>query len=99
MAKAKRDYRAQRQEKTRGDRRIEAGASQEENVTVVVNGDVSQKDIRGPDGLSKALNLFAGKEGFGSVEFNSAKVERSAIAQAIVTTYEQDEANSNAEDD
>lgn len=62
------------------------------DVTVAINGDVSQKDIKGPDGLSHALELFSGKEDFGSVEFDVSKVERSAIAQTIVSTYEQDEA-------
>jgi len=59
-----------------------------ENVTVVINGDSSQQDIKGPNGLDDAYSRFVGKPGFGSVVFETDDVRRSALAQQVVEVYE-----------
>jgi len=59
-----------------------------ENVTVVINGDSSQQDIKGPNGLDDAYARFRGVPGFGSVVFDETDVRRSALAQVVVTTYD-----------
>lgn len=57
------------------------------NATVVVNGDVTQKDIPGPSGLADAVDRLDGLEGAGLVEFTRADVVRSGIVQRILDLY------------
>lgn len=60
-----------------------------ENVTVVINGDASQVDIKGPNGLEQAYALFYATPSFGSVVFSREDVRRSQLAQRIVEGYAQ----------
>lgn len=59
-----------------------------ENVTVVINGDLSQQDIPGPSGLADALRRFKNVPGFGVIGFDPEDVRRSALAQRVVEVYE-----------
>lgn len=58
-----------------------------ENVTVVVNGDAGQVDIKEPSGLEDAYRLFREVPGFGSVVFETGDVRRSQLAQRVVEGY------------
>lgn len=59
-----------------------------ENVNVIINGDSTQQDIKGPNGLDEAYRLFNQAPGFGSVVFEAGDVRRSALAERIVSVYE-----------
>lgn len=60
-----------------------------ENVRVVVNGDLSQKDIKGQSGLEAALGIASyGLPNTGIVRFTMKEVVRSETCQAWVDAYE-----------
>ncbi len=60
-----------------------------EDVTVVINGDSSQQDIRAArNGLDDAHQRFSRAPGFGAVAFEKGDVRRSALVQRIVDNYE-----------
>lgn len=59
-----------------------------DNSTMLINGDLKQKDISGPSGLQDAIDRFDGKPGVRVVRFTSADVVRSGICQMIVEGYE-----------
>lgn len=64
-----------------------------ENATVVVDGDLSQKDIPGPSGLIDAARRLQGLPGVGFVTFTEDDVVRSGIVQDIVRRYQIEEAD------
>lgn len=59
-----------------------------EGSTVVVNGDITQKDIAGPSGLPDALDRLRGMPGMKVVRFTDADIVRSGMVQDIVRRYE-----------
>jgi phosphate starvation-inducible PhoH-like protein len=59
----------------------------------VVNGDLNQSDIPGPNGLKDAVGRFAGARGCGTTVFTRDDVVRSGQAQVFVDGYEGDGAD------
>jgi phosphate starvation-inducible PhoH-like protein len=60
-----------------------------EGCTVIVNGDLKQKDIPGPSGLEDALKRLSFIPNVKVVEFSRKDVVRSGLVQEIVEAYEQ----------
>jgi len=60
-----------------------------ENCTVVVNGDVTQKDIPGQSGLADALQRLLWIPNIAHVELSRGDIVRSGVVQEIVEAYEQ----------
>lgn len=58
-----------------------------ENVTVIVNGDLTQKDIRGVSGFSDAIERLTYITDVSHVSFDKDDVVRSGICQEIVEAY------------
>jgi phosphate starvation-inducible PhoH-like protein len=61
-----------------------------EDCTIVVNGDINQKDIPGPSGLAHAVKLIRSVPGVRVVEFTRADIVRSGLVQLVVEKYEQE---------
>lgn len=59
-----------------------------EGCTVIVNGDVTQKDIPGTSGLGDALLRMGGIPGVQIIRFNSSHIVRSGLVQRVVEAYE-----------
>ena len=59
-----------------------------EDSTVVVDGDITQKDIVGPNGLVDAFKRLKGLRGTSCVEFTKDDVVRSGLVADIVGRYE-----------
>lgn len=59
-----------------------------ENAKVVVDGDLSQKDIAGVSGLEDALTRLLKVPGVGLVEFSREDIVRSGICREICAAYE-----------
>lgn len=59
-----------------------------ENVTVIVNGDLNQKDIPGASGFDDAIKRLSFITSISHVKFDKDDVVRSGICQEIVTAYE-----------
>lgn len=64
-----------------------------ENCKVIVNGDVSQKDISGESGLADAVNKLSHLASVKHIKFSKDDIVRSGIVQEIVEAYEQPESN------
>ena len=60
-----------------------------EDCTVVINGDVSQKDLHNAHGLEDAIRRIGDLKGVGHVAFNRDDIVRSGLCQAIVDRYAQ----------
>lgn len=60
-----------------------------ENCTVVVNGDLNQKDIPGKSGFEDAIERLTFIPSISHVEFDHNDVVRSGICQEIVQAYEE----------
>ena len=58
-----------------------------EYSTVVVNGDVSQKDIKGKSGLDDALERFDGMKACQVIEFTEKDIVRSGLVREILKRY------------
>jgi phosphate starvation-inducible PhoH-like protein len=58
-----------------------------QNCKVIVNGDPSQKDIRGPSGLLDAIDRLRGLRGVAEVRFGRYDIVRSGLVQDIVNAY------------
>lgn len=58
-----------------------------ENTKVVINGDISQKDIKVKSGLSDAVNRFASLSNVGYIHFEQQDIVRSGLVQQIVEGY------------
>ena len=56
---------------------------------VIVNGDLSQKDIAGESGLLDGISIAADLSEVGVVEFNRDDVVRSGLVQEIIDQYSQ----------
>jgi phosphate starvation-inducible protein PhoH and related proteins len=54
---------------------------------VVVNGDITQKDIPGPSGLTDAMARLRELRGVGFVEFDEEDIVRSGICKDIMLRY------------
>lgn len=54
---------------------------------VVINGDVTQKDIEGPSGLEDAMNRLDGVGGISIHEFDEEDIVRSGICKEIMKRY------------
>jgi phosphate starvation-inducible PhoH-like protein len=63
-----------------------------ENAKVVVNGDVRQSDIRGPNGLEDAVHRLRGLPGVYVHSFERADIVRSGLVRDIIDRYEPEEA-------
>jgi len=59
-----------------------------ENCTVIVNGDKTQKDIRGECGLVDAMHKLDHINGVNTIIFENEDIVRSGIVQEIVEAYE-----------
>jgi phosphate starvation-inducible PhoH-like protein len=59
-----------------------------ENCKVVVNGDVRQSDIRGPNGLADAVERLNGLRNVFVHEFERADIVRSGLVRDIIDLYE-----------
>lgn len=60
-----------------------------ENCTVIVNGDLNQKDIPGVSGFQDAITRLTFISSISHVKFNHDDVVRSGICQEIVQAYEE----------
>jgi len=58
-----------------------------ENSKVVINGDISQKDIPGPSGLEDALQRLEGLDSVQSVIFEEDDIVRSGLCKEIIKRY------------
>lgn len=58
-----------------------------ENARVVVNGDISQKDIPGDSGLEDAMRRLRGLHKVGYVEFTEDDIVRSGLVKEIIKRY------------
>ncbi|MBK8287582.1 MAG: PhoH family protein [Pseudomonadales bacterium] len=61
-----------------------------ENCQVVVNGDVKQSDIRGPNGLADAVERLSGLRNVYVHEFERSDIVRSGLVRDILDCYEPD---------
>ena len=59
-----------------------------ENCTVIVNGDETQRDVRGACGLSDAIKRLSNVSSINTVIFTRKDVVRSGIVQQVVEAYE-----------
>lgn len=59
-----------------------------EDCKVVVNGDVNQSDIRGPNGLGDAIRRVKGLPGVHVHEFERDDIVRSGLVKALIDRYE-----------
>ncbi len=60
-----------------------------EGAKVVVNGDINQSDIRGPNGLSDAVNRVRNLQGVFVHQFEREDIVRSGLVRALIDRYEQ----------
>jgi len=61
-----------------------------EDCKVVINGDVNQSDIRGPNGLADAIERLDGLENVYVHEFAREDIVRSGLVRDIIDRYELD---------
>lgn len=59
-----------------------------ENCKVVINGDIEQSDLRGPNGLSDALDKLNGLPGVYIHQFRRQDIVRSGLVKNIIDRYE-----------
>ena len=59
-----------------------------ENCTVVVNGDITQSDIRGKSGLEDAIDKISFIPSVKVINFTKKDIVRSGLVQEIVEAYE-----------
>jgi phosphate starvation-inducible protein PhoH and related proteins len=59
-----------------------------ENAKVVINGDIRQSDLRGPNGLEDAINKVKGLPGVHIHEFARNDIVRSGLVRRIMDRYE-----------
>ena len=59
-----------------------------EDTKVIVNGDTTQKDIKGVNGLSDALGRFVGTDDVGIVKFDRTDVVRSGLVRVVLDKYQ-----------
>ncbi len=61
-----------------------------EHAKVVINGDIRQSDLRGPNGLEDAINKVKGLPGVYIHTFERGDIVRSGLVRKIMDRYEQD---------
>jgi len=59
-----------------------------EESKVVVNGDIRQSDIRGPNGLADAIERLVQREGVYVHRFEREDIVRSGLVREIIDRYE-----------
>jgi len=59
-----------------------------EDCKVVINGDLEQSDIRGPNGLADAIRLLDGLRDVHVHEFGREDIVRSGLVRDIIDRYE-----------
>ena len=59
-----------------------------ENCKVVVNGDIRQSDVRGPNGLADAIGRVRGLPGVYVHEFEKEDIVRSGLVRELMERYE-----------
>lgn len=59
-----------------------------EDCKVVINGDVEQSDIRGPNGLADAVQRVSGLPGVAIHRFDRDDIVRSGLVRALIDRYE-----------
>ena len=59
-----------------------------EDCKVVINGDICQSDIRGPNGLSDAVDKLKGLPGIYIHHFDYGDIVRSGLVKSIIERYE-----------
>jgi phosphate starvation-inducible PhoH-like protein len=59
-----------------------------ENCTVIVNGDLRQKDIPGPSGLEDAIRRLGRVRRVEHIEFEAEDIVRSGFVQDVVDAYD-----------
>ena len=59
-----------------------------EDCKVVVNGDIEQSDIRGPNGLADAIKRLRGVPGVCIHQFEREDIVRSGLVRAVMDRYE-----------
>ena len=59
-----------------------------EDCKVVINGDVNQSDIRGPNGLADAIRRVEGLPGVYIHRFERDDIVRSGLVRALIDRYE-----------
>lgn len=59
-----------------------------ENCKMIVDGDITQKDIRGDSGLEDAVRRLEGIDGIEVVRFLTHDIVRSALCKKIIQAYE-----------
>lgn len=69
-----------------------------EGCTIIVNGDVSQKDILGKSGLEDALHKLNAVNDVAFIHFTRTDIVRSGLVQNIVEAYESDYPQNDADD-
>lgn len=62
-----------------------------QNCKVVVNGDTTQKDIRGASGLQDAVDRISWIPSVKHIHFNREHVVRSGFVQEVIESYERDD--------
>ncbi len=62
-----------------------------ENCKVVVNGDIRQSDLRGPNGLADAVDRVVGLPGVYVHEFAREDIVRSGLVKDLIDRYELEE--------
>lgn len=60
-----------------------------EGSKICIDGDTSQPDLRGANGLEDAISRMATKSGVGFVEFGRADVVRSGFCQQVLDWYDE----------
>ena len=60
-----------------------------EGSKICIDGDTSQSDLRGANGLEDAISRMATKSGVGFVEFGRADVVRSGFCQQVLDWYDE----------
>ena len=59
-----------------------------EDCKVVINGDINQSDIRGPNGLADAVERLGGLANVHVHEFERDDIVRSGLVRDIIDRYE-----------
>jgi len=59
-----------------------------EDCKVVINGDIQQSDIRGPNGLSDAVDKLGDLHGVYIHHFDYEDIVRSGLVKSIIDRYE-----------
>lgn len=59
-----------------------------ENCKIIVDGDISQKDIQGLSGLEDAINKLRGLNSVDTIKFLTHDIVRSGLCRAVIEAYD-----------